>query len=165
MRRMAEAALEACGCEAGAQGVRVVSRRFGILDVPEARLLEFPDGLVGFPDHRRFALLDHRPGSPFGWLLSLRDPELGFAVADPVRVVPGYEAPRAAAAKALGIAPRDVEIVALVAIPGDARRMTIDLRAPIVIDRGRRAARQLALGDTGLAAAHPILRRGLGCEI
>ncbi|HZR81229.1 MAG TPA: flagellar assembly protein FliW [Candidatus Binatia bacterium] len=138
---------------------RVSSQRFGDREVPADRILEVPEGLVGFPQHRRFARLECRAGSPFEWLLSLEDPELAFAVGDPSRLVRGYEAPRAEAAVALHADVDDVEFLALVAIPKDVRRMTIDLVAPIAIDRRRRVARQLLVSDPRWDAAVPILRR------
>jgi flagellar assembly factor FliW len=139
--------------------VEVTSRRFGDHEVPSDRVLDLPEGLVGFPDRQRFARLECRPGSPFEWLLSLDDPELGFAVGDPSRLVAGYAPPREEAAAVLRSSPEDVEFLALIAIPKDVRQMTIDLVAPIAIDRRRRVARQIVVADPRWDAAVPILRR------
>jgi len=138
-------------------GERIESRRFGALTVPRERLLELPEGLAGFAAHRRFARVECHPGSPFEWLIALEDPELAFSVADPARVVRGYEPPREEAAAALGTSPEDVEFLALVVVPSEVRRMTIDLVAPIAVDRRRRIGRQLVVVEPGWSAAVPIL--------
>ena len=71
--------------------IHVHSERFGTYEVPEERLLTFPNGLVGFPDGHRFALLDaSRPDSPFRYLICVDLPELGFVVCDPEVFWPGY---------------------------------------------------------------------------
>src|SRR5262249_53294282 len=137
MGRRAEAAPDA-GFEGAKDVLRVVSRRFGVLEVSEKRVLDFSEGLVGFPRERRIAVLEHGPGSPFCWLPSLADPELTSAAADPARIVHGYHVPTGEAASALGSQPSEVELLALVAIPSDPRHMTINLVAPIAIDWKRR---------------------------
>lgn len=136
---------------------RIESRRFGVLSIAQERVLDLPEGLAGFAGHCRFARVECRPGSPFEWLISLDDPELAFSVADPARVVAGYEPPREEAAAALGANPEDVEFLALVVVPSEVRRMTIDLSAPIAIDRRRRVGRQLVVVDPRWDAAVPIL--------
>ena len=50
-------------------------RRFGRLEIPESDVLRF-DGLPGFPEAERFALLAHDRHAAFAWLVCLDDPEL-----------------------------------------------------------------------------------------
>jgi flagellar assembly factor FliW len=139
--------------------LRVVSGRFGTVEIEAESVLELEEGLVGFPDRRRFARLPSAPGSPFETLLSLDDAELAFSVGDPTRLVPSYMPPLAEAAAALGADAGDVEFLALVAIPEDVREMTIDLTAPIAVDRRRRVGRQLVVADPALDAATKVLPR------
>ena len=148
--------------------IHVRSSRFGELEVPADRVLHFPQGLIGFPKARRFVILDHRPGSPFKWMLCLEQPDLAFAVVEPARMVPDYEAPLALAARTLGTDPADVALFVIVTIPADPTAMTVNLMAPVVVDVRTRRSRQLVLEEgccdpsyrvcaprpqTGLAAA------------
>jgi flagellar assembly factor FliW len=144
--------------DAGGQGdpVHIRSKRFGDLDVPRESIFEFPEGLVGFPGAKRFVLLDHRPGSTFKWMLSVDDPELGFAVADPSDLVVGYVAPFEAATRAVGADPADMVIFALVTIPQNPTEMTVNLMAPVAVNLRSRIARQLVLEDPKLDAAHRV---------
>ena len=143
--------------DAARESIHVRSTRFGTFDVPSHRVLEFPAGLIGFPRHRRYVILDHRPGSPFKWLLSIDDPELAFAVAHPGELVAGYEAPVEHASKALGVESPDLALFAIVTIPPDPRLMTINLMAPVVVDVRTRLARQIVLEDARFSTAHRVV--------
>jgi len=136
--------------------VALVSQRFGSFEVPEDRIFALEPGLVGFPNARRFVLLDSRPGSPFKWMLCVDEPDLGFAVVDPTDFVPRYAAPLEMAAGALGCAPADVALFVLVTIPEKPTEIFVNLLAPIVVDLGRRCGRQLVLEDPALDPAHRI---------
>ena len=136
--------------------VQVRSRRFGSFDVPHDRVLEFPHGLIGFPTARRFVIVDHRPGSPFRWMLAVDDPDVAFAVADPSDLIAGYAPPVALVARLLGIPADDVGLFVIVTIPTDPTTMTVNLMAPIAVDMPRRRARQLVLDDTRWEAAERV---------
>jgi len=132
--------------EAVVETVAVRSQRFGNYDVPADRILRFPEGLVGFPEARRFVLLDSaHAGSPFRYLLCLDLPELGFVVCDATEICPGYGAdlPRPPE-----VNPGDLAVMALVTVPADPLQMTANLMAPLLIDCRSGSGRQLVL-DTG----------------
>lgn len=149
-------AAEQLGDDAGAT-IHVRSRRFGTFDVPADRVLTFPQGLIGFPEASRFVILDHRPGSPFRWMLSLDDPELGFAVANPGELVAGYEPPLELACRLLQAPAEHVALFVIVTIPSDPTAMTVNLMAPVVVDMRTRRARQIVLEGTKLDPRHPVL--------
>jgi flagellar assembly factor FliW len=127
--------------------IRVHSTRFGDFEVPCDRVLHFPQGLIGFPKARRFVILDHRPGSPFKWMLCLDQPDVAFAVAEPARMVPDYRPPLELAARTLGTSPADVALFVIVTIPSDPTAMTVNLMAPVVVDVRTRTSRQLVQED------------------
>jgi len=64
----------------------VHTSRFGTLEVKDDRFLHFPDGLLGFPNLRRYVLIDYKD-TPLKWLQSADDPDVAFIVADPKSVV------------------------------------------------------------------------------
>ena len=149
---MAEPARQAVGPPAT---LPLRSGRFGEYDVPVERVLSFPDGLVGFPTARRFALLDsNRPESPFRCLVCIDLPELGFLVCDPVRMFPGYQAdlPPAETGR-----PEDQAVLAIVTVPQDPRTMTANLLAPLVVDCTTRTGRQIILDTGRYSTRHPLL--------
>jgi flagellar assembly factor FliW len=148
---MAEAAREGVS---RARTVTVRSQRFGTYDVPEDRILDFSDGLIGFPHCRRFALLEpQRDGSPFRYMLCVDWPELGFVVCDPEAFCPGYtgEVPQPAELGA------DVGVLAIVTVPAEPRAMTANLVAPLVVDCATRVGRQLVLDSARFSTRHRLL--------
>lgn len=139
--------------------LHVRSGRFGSFDVSEATIVQFPQGLVGFPDLHRYVILDHRPGSPFKWLISVDDPDLAFAVAHPAELVADYRPPLDLAARLLDAPPEEIALFVLVTIPSDPTRMTVNLMAPVVVDLRTRRARQIVLDDPRCPPDHLVVRR------
>ena len=45
--------------------------RLGEIEVESDAILNFPAGILGFSECRQFALLPHRPGTPFFWLVPI----------------------------------------------------------------------------------------------
>lgn len=142
--------------------LRVSSRRFGGFEITGDRILRFSHGLVGFPSLQRFVILDHRPGSPFKWMLCLDDPEIGFAVCDPTDLVADYRPPLETVVKLLGADPADVGLFVIVTIPSDPTAMTVNLLAPIVVDVRARKARQIVLEGSRFEPSYPVLARARG---
>jgi len=56
--------------------------RFGSLEVSEDRIINFPFGLLGFPNLNRYVLMDYKD-TPLKWLQSVDDPQVAFVVTDP----------------------------------------------------------------------------------
>jgi len=124
-----------------------------LADVPEDRLIELPDGLVGMPHARRFALVEPtQPGSPFHYLVSVDVPGLGFLVCDPCRFWPGYVSEVSAPAGMEG----EVAVLAIMTMGADGREMTANLMAPLVIDLRSRRGTQLVLDTGRFAPRHPL---------
>lgn len=70
--------------------MNIESPRFGTLVVEPSRIIEFPRGMVGFEDLRRFSLFHPEGETPAYFILqSLDDPSVAFNVADPARF--GFE--------------------------------------------------------------------------
>ena len=73
--------------------IEIQSTRFGTLVVDDERIINFPNGLLGFPDHKRFALIQTGEENYFFWLQSVDEPNLAFVVTDPAIFFKGYEVP------------------------------------------------------------------------
>jgi flagellar assembly factor FliW len=134
------------------------------IQVPDQAVLTFPEGLPGFEEHRAFALIDDDRLGEFHWLQSLDDPDAGFLVLEPSEFVADYafDLPDDVAA-ALGldetVQPR---VLVILAIPGDIRAMTANLRAPLVINVQSRVGKQVILADDRYALRHPVFGPSAG---
>jgi len=133
--------------------------RFGGVEVAGAVTLDFPEGLVGFHDHHRFAVVEPTvPGSPFKCLVSLDHEDVGFAIADPSRLFSDYEVDYGNELEVLDI--RDEEELSLyviLTVPEQPIRTTANLLAPLLVNTRTRIARQLVLSDSRYSTRHPII--------
>lgn len=140
--------------------MQVNTRAFGPIDVREADVLSFQDGLYGFDTLRRFVLIDIAPDSPCRYLQSLDDPDLSFIVVDPWAVLPDYapDVPDGELAH-LGVdRPEDVLCLVIAVVPEDVQQMTVNLRAPLVINPKTRRARQVILIGDKYPIRHPVFQ-------
>jgi flagellar assembly factor FliW len=71
--------------------MKIESAQFGTFEVAEDKLIEFPAGLPGFEDCKRFALVHEEGADAVELLQSVDDPEVVFALADPASFGIHYE--------------------------------------------------------------------------
>ena len=73
--------------------MEIVTTRFGTLNVEDERVIDFPKGLLGFPDRTRYALIQTGEENYFFWLQCVDEPNLAFVVTDPSIFFKEYEVP------------------------------------------------------------------------
>lgn len=119
----------------------------------------FPDGLLGFPGVRRFALVDVDSARPFKWLKALDCGDLAFVVVDPRYFRPSYKltVPGGELESLRLDSVDDAEVYVIVAIPADPRQMTANLRGPLVVNVRRGLGKQVVLLSNEYSTAHLIL--------
>ena len=73
--------------------MKVNTSRFGTLDIPENKIIHFPDGLYGFEKETEFTLLPFNPNveSPMEWMQSLKSSHLAFVITDPYLYLLDYK--------------------------------------------------------------------------
>ena len=128
--------------------MEILTTRFGPIRVETQDRVEFPRGLVGIPNLRRFVVWDDPQIPSLRWLQSTRDPSWAFALIEPRQVVPSYQiraTPEQLAALQLAES-RDVEIY--VTLNRTAQSSMVNLQAPILINRRSSLGLQLVLSDT-----------------
>ena len=127
------------------------SNRFGDIEISEESLVIFPSGLVGFPNYKRYVVLDVAEESDYQWLQSIEEPSLAFVLID-VRILSSdirVEIPEEFLPE-LEIQPNDpVLLLAVVTIPSDApEQASANLRAPLVVNVRSRKGKQLILHES-----------------
>jgi flagellar assembly factor FliW len=130
--------------------MRCTSSRFGAFDITDDMVLTFPSGLLGFPDQRRYVMLDHDTDAPFKWLQSLDEPALAFVVIDPALFHADYrlDYPREAVEEIGGGEADDVTLAVILTIPSeDPGRITANLRGPLLMNPRTKLCKQLVLSD------------------
>lgn len=136
----------------------IETSRFGPVEIDGDRVVQFKDGILGFPNHRRFALIQTGTDPVFFWLQSVDDPALAFVVCDPLAFVPDYQAPvRTDDLEALDMSgPQDCQV--LIIVNKHDGHLTGNLLGPLVIGARSLQARQLVLADKRYTTRQPLLR-------
>ena len=139
--------------------MQIKTSRFGTIHAPEERILEFPEGLVGFPGLIRFMVIEDETSAPFRWLQSLDEPDLAYVAVEPKWLLPDYQVdlPPAVAAQFAIAGPDEMSVLVLVTIPDDPRQMTANLRGPLVFNAASRKGAQLVLDDESLSPRYRII--------
>lgn len=133
--------------------------RFGVIDIPEDKIIHFPFGVIGFEEHKRFIMLKHKPESSFFWLQSLENPELAFSMLFPFQFIPNY-APEISEEDKIKLLVKDkneLEIYCMVVIPKDIQQMTINLLSPVVINSKKQLGIQTVLLDSDYSVHHRLI--------
>ena len=138
--------------------MKYTSSRLGTLDIKEESVLTFPSGLLGFPESRRYVILDHDTAAPFKWLQSLDEPALAFVIIDPDLVLTTYrvEVSTEAMAEVQAHAEEELSTAVILTIPSDdPGRITANLRGPLLMNPRTRLCKQLVLSDE-MPTRHPL---------
>lgn len=140
--------------------MNVETTRFGTVEVDESRIINFPNGLLGFANFKRFALLQPDEDAVFFWLQSVETAELAFVVTDPSLWIQDYEATiRREQMEELGLERLDDAQVFAIVNRYD-RAITANLQGPIVVNVSNQHAMQLVLADKRWTTRHEIVQLG-----
>jgi flagellar assembly factor FliW len=129
------------------------------MPAPVIPAIELVHPLPGFPDKRRFALVQLDEDGVLCQLQSLEDPGLRFLVMSPVPFFPDY-APEVGddVVQDLEITSADDVILLLVLNAGESPdTTTANLMAPVVVNTATLRASQVILDDPDLPLAAPLV--------
>lgn len=134
--------------------------RFGEIEFTDEVVMNFPEGVLGFPDNKRYILLEHDAnGSPFKWLQSLDNADLAFIVLDPYQIVSDYRFEiDVDTERVIGTdLPNCCALMAIATIPHNAPlMMTANLKAPLVVNVETRRGRQVVLSTNCYQINTPV---------
>ncbi|NLJ68743.1 MAG: flagellar assembly protein FliW [Firmicutes bacterium] len=134
----------------------VHTTRFGELEAAENEIITFPQGILGFEAVKEYILLEG--SGSFRFLQAVGEPDLTFVVIDPRDIVRDYKAEVPThEVEEIGVTrPEEAVILAIATVPGDVRKMTVNLQAPLVINAVNRRGKQIVLAEQGYAMRHPV---------
>jgi flagellar assembly factor FliW len=138
----------------------VRTTRFGVIQIAEDRVITFPKGLLGFPQARRYCLLEPGDDACFFWLQSLEEPGLAFVVTDPALFVPDFSVPiRPEQMGEMGLAKLEDAQVFVIVNKVDTQ-LTGNLQGPLVINTLTRSGEQMVLAEKRWTTRHPLMKVG-----
>lgn len=132
--------------------MKAATRLFGEIEIDESKIITFEDGIIGFPDMKKFTLIfdEEKEGRPsISWLQSMDEPEIAFPVMDPLFVCETYNpSVEDELLKNLGTIKEDnLYVLVTVTVPQDIKELAVNLKAPIVINADTRKASQIIVED------------------
>ena len=132
--------------------MKAATRLFGEIEIDESKIITFEDGIIGFPDMKKFTLIfdEENEGRPsISWVLSIDEPEIAFPVMDPLFVCETYNpSVEEELLKNLGTIKEDnLYVLVTVTVPQNIKDRVVNLKAPIVINTDTRKASQIIVED------------------
>lgn len=130
---------------------------------PAVKRFLFRDGLVGLPDLREFRLEVFPDLEGVAWYLRSAGAEsrnLEFLVLNPAPFFPGYRPviPEWDLRLLELTSGADAAVLVIATVPDDFRRMTANLRAPVVLNVARGLGRQVILPSDEYTIRTPVFR-------
>ncbi len=121
---------------------------FGTIDIEEEKIIEFPMGIIGFENLRKFALIydsEREERSKISWLQSMEEPLMVLPVINPIDIIEDYSPIiEDELTRSIGDpADADILIFVTMTIPSELTKMTANLKAPIIINTVNRKAMQV----------------------
>jgi flagellar assembly factor FliW len=126
----------------------VKTKHFGEIDLDEAKIITFEQGIMGFEDYKNYTILyDTEDGekASISWLQSLDEQALAIPVINPLLVKPDYNpVVEDELLKPLGeINEENVVLLLTITVPADLTKMSVNLKAPFVINADTRKGSQI----------------------
>lgn len=135
----------------------VQTANFGELDIQEDQLFYFNEGIPGFRQVKRYALIEVDE-SPFMYLQSADNGDISFIVVSPFEFFESYEFTLPADFKEhLGLdSEQQVKIVSIISIRDELASATVNLGAPVVLNTHSMKGEQFILPDGKYSIHQPL---------
>jgi flagellar assembly factor FliW len=138
--------------------MKLLTSRFGEIDIEMEKRLTFSQGIPGFEDKRKFILLQPDLEIPFSFLQSVEDGDLAFLVTDPFLYFPEYQfdLPEGVQEEMSIQHPEEIMIRSIVSIHPETQEFALNLLAPIIVNTNAKNGKQVILHDSSYKTKHPI---------
>lgn len=141
--------------------MNITTKVFGEITIDDDKIIEFPNGIIGFPELTQFALVhdsEKGTGTTIHWLQSLQEPAFAMPVLDPLLVCSEYNPEvDVELLQSLGtLVPDETLVLVTVTVPKDLTQMTINLKGPFVINVAEKKAAQVIVEGDKYQVKFPI---------
>ncbi|SES00446.1 flagellar assembly factor FliW [Butyrivibrio fibrisolvens] len=140
--------------------MKLTTRVFGEVEVDDNKIIDFPNGIIGFPDLKRFTLMhdEDEDASTIMWLQSIDEPEFALPVMNPLIVCPDYKPmiDKNGVAELGELDDQEILVLVTVTVPHDLTKMTVNLMGPIIINTKNMKASQNIVDNDEYPVKFPI---------
>lgn len=140
--------------------MEVISPVHGKITYDENEIIKFEKTILGFDKSKRFILKDANENDFFKILQSVDEPEVGFIVISPFEVENNYEINlNNEVINTLKIKEaNNVLLYSLVTLNSKIEDITVNLKAPIVININNKKAQQFIIDKEKYKIKHPLVK-------
>ncbi|MCT4605033.1 MAG: flagellar assembly protein FliW [Marinisporobacter sp.] len=124
------------------------TKHFGEIEIDKEKIIIFEEGILGFEDIKKYTIiLNQDKDVPFHWLQAIDEPNLAFVITNPFLFRKNYDFYiKDQVVDALGIKKEEeMMIFSIAVVPEDFKKMTINLKAPLIINTNNKKGKQIVL--------------------
>ncbi|UOF91412.1 flagellar assembly protein FliW [Fodinisporobacter ferrooxydans] len=138
--------------------MEVQTSKFGLLAIEETQIVFFAKGVPGFPQAKRYVMIDLEEYRPFLFMQSIDEPDLMFLLVNPYQYFTGFPDVETIAGEAgWSMEEKERLLVRVIATISEKEGITVNLLAPILIHTKFHIGEQVILQKLkGLMTRHPI---------
>lgn len=139
----------------------IQTKLFGNIAVDEKKSIHFENGIIGFPDMKNYLIIyDEEKGdkAKISWLQSIEEPGFAIPVLNPLLAKIDYNPTvNDELIKPLGdLNPEEMLVLVTVTIPAKLEEITVNLKAPIIINALTRKACQIVVENDDYLVKYPV---------
>lgn len=141
--------------------MKIETKFFGTQEINETDIIAFAHGIPGFENYHRFVISKYNDNLPFSVMQSVDKADLAFILIGLEEVIPGYsiDLNDEVTAELKLEKPEDAAVVAIVNIPDDLAKSTVNLAAPVIINRKTNLGKQVILNNPAYGLKYPLFAR------
>lgn len=127
--------------------MNIETLRFGRVTINPDSIITFDEGILGFEELKRYAIILCEGTEPIQWLQAVDDPRISLPIVNPFLIKQDYELDvDEAELKSIGMPTVDeILVVNAMVLPEDIQKATINLSAPFLINLTNRKGRQIVM--------------------
>lgn len=132
--------------------MKAKTRIFGEIDIEDDKIITLENGMIGFPELCRFALIfdiEKEKSFTIMWMQSMDDLEVAFPVLNPSSLKPDYKPTvNDEIIMPLGeLTEENTFVLVTITVPKDIKEMAVNLKAPIIINTDSGKGCQIIVED------------------
>ena len=142
--------------------MEIISKLFGKIEYVEENIIRLDEGLIGISDKKNFVLIEKDDFKPFSYLQSVDDGTFILIVSNPMVVENEYKfSIFQDDLNALKIDKKDADsfsLLAIVIFASKIEHITVNLKAPILINVKTKKAKQIILQNDDYGVEESLIR-------
>ena len=142
--------------------MKLNTKHFGEIDVDENRIIDFNEGIPGFESLKKFTLMSDEKDSDglFYWLQSVDDTDVAFVLLNMVKIMPDYNplVEKDQLSELETTDEKNVNFYNIAVLPENINEMTVNLKAPVVINSEKKKGKQVVCMNDDYGVRHYMFK-------